>query len=263
LEHTQKIKAHFESLPKGNGIELIHIPGGIFNMGSERSDREQPIHQVEVQDYYLGRFPVTNKQYLQFVEAAGQHEPEWMEEGSEYNIYTGTDDHYKRISQALTADNHPIVGVSWLNAMAFCEWLSQTSGKAYRLPSEAEWEYAARGGPHSQGLRYAGSNKLKEVGWYTTNSHGTTKAVGLKLPNELGLYDMSSNVWEWCADHWHGNYQGAPEDGSAWIAGGNEDFRVVRGGSWSVNDNYCTVSCRDRSFTDNRLNNIGFRLARY
>ena len=103
--------------------------------------------------------------------------------------------------QAANAfEDHPVINVTWYGAIAYCDWLSEKEGQPYRLPSEAEWEYVARGGVKSKDFLFAGGHKLKEVGWYSKNSHGQTKPVGLKQPNELGLYDMSGNVDEWCAD---------------------------------------------------------------
>ncbi|MBK6948155.1 MAG: formylglycine-generating enzyme family protein [Haliscomenobacter sp.] len=161
------------------------------------------------------------------------------------------------------APNRPVEQVSWIDVQTFLEKLNTRTGKTYRLPSEAEWQYAARGGHRSQGFTYSGGNKLNEVGWYDENSHAETKPVGLKQPNELGLYDMSGNVWEWCADVWHDNYEGAPDDGSAWTTGGDQDWRVVRGGSWYFDDDNCRVSSRDWYDSVDRFNNIGFRLAGY
>ena len=200
---------------------------------------------------------------MAFVDNTHSHYPEWLEEGNEYNIETGTNDYYKNLGAAITHDDHPIVGISWNDAVAYCQWLSRLSGKDYRLPSEAEWEYAARGGHKSLGFRYAGSNKLKEVGWYSLNSHGETKPVGLKLSNELGLYDMSGNVREWCADHWHDNYGGAPNDGRAWVGVGDSAVRVVRGGSWLNFHSSCRASDRYWLGTGNWNSIFGFRLARY
>jgi sulfatase modifying factor 1 len=243
--------------------ELLPIKGGHFKMGSNEYDNEKPIHEVDVPDFYMGKYPITVGQYMAFVEDTNSNAPEWMEEDSKYNIYTGSDDHYKNIASVLTLRNYPIVGVSWLNAVAYCEWLSNKSDYTFRLPSESEWEYAARGGKHSKGFQYAGSNKLKEVGWYNVNSHREPKPVGMKMPNELGIYDMSGNVWEWCADHWHDNYEDAPKDGSARLDEKENNLRVVRGGSWGSYYLNCRVSSRYGDIDLNRDNDVGFRLSRY
>ena len=254
-----------ELLPNGASIQMVHVEGGRFMMGSNYRGREQPIHEVEVPDFYIGKYPITISQYMEFVAATHSHYPEWLEEGSKYHIETGAERDYKQIETAIKAPNAPMVGISWNDATAYCDWLSEVSGKAYRfrLPSESEWEYAARGGKYSQGYRYAGSNKVKKVGWFRGNSHRELKAVGQKYPNEIDLYDMSGNVWEWCADVWHANYEGAPQDGSTWLEGGKQYSRVVRGGSWYDYDDYCRVSYRDRYYVLNRFILMGFRLARY
>ncbi len=246
-------------LAEGVELELVTVEGGTFRFKDRESGPE-----ITVPTFCLGKYPVTNAQYLAFVEATGTHAPEWMEEGSDYNIDTGSDDYYRKMGAATTAASHPVVGVSWDDAVAFCEWLSAKTGDPYGLPSETRWEYAARGGRADDPYEYAGGNKLKEVGWYRENSNGSTHPVGLKLPNTLGLYDLSGNVWEWCADHWHADYQDIPRDGRAWTEGGEENWRVVRGGSWLNNDYFCRVSSRyfSRS-TDVRNSDLGFRVARY
>ena len=243
--------------------ETILIEGGSFMMGSNESTNEQPIHKVKVFDFHLGKYPITVKQYMSFVKDTQSNAPEWVEEGSAYNIYTGSDNHYKQIESVLILKNCPIIGISWLNAQAYCKWLSGKTNHTYRLPNEAEWEYAARGGKYNQGCSYAGSNKPKEVAWYIDNSHNEPKPVGMKAPNELGLYDMSGNVFEWCEDHWHGSYNEAPKDGSAWRDDEENERRVVRGGSWDFNDVSCRVSFRDWYYHNYRINYVGFRIARY
>ncbi len=257
MHQAQPTPFPYETVELSNGLrfELVKIEKGTLILEDAR--------KINISEFYLGKYPVTVKEYLTFVKATGNHYPDWMEEGSDYNIHTGTDDYYKKMENALTHDQHPIVGVNWHNAVAYCEWLSQETGQSFQLPSETQWEYAARGGKYSQGFKYAGGNQLKEVGWYGQNSHGETKPVGLKQPNELGLYDMSGNVWEWCADHWHDNYKDAPQDGSAWEEGGDKDLRVLRGGSWNFDDINCRVSFRNGLGAVYRNLDFGFRVSRY
>jgi formylglycine-generating enzyme required for sulfatase activity len=217
--------------------DMIFIEGDTFQMKSENWGRNKKLERkVKVPDFYLCKYPVT--QGL------------WQAVMEENPLY-------------FKGFNRPVEQVSWDDTQVFLEKLHQQTDENYRLPSEAEWQYAAQGGKNSRGCIYAGGNKLKEVGWYDQNSHGETKPVGMKLPNELGLYDMSGNVWEWCADVWHDNYDHAPADGSAWLEGGDQDRRVVRGGSWVSLDLICRVSIRYFSDADYRFNFIGFRLARY
>jgi formylglycine-generating enzyme required for sulfatase activity len=161
--------------------------------------------------------------------------------------------------------HRPIENVSWEDTQLFLEKLNKDvrlePGQQFRLPSEAEWEYAARGGEFSQGYKYAGSEKLAEVGWYTDNSHSETKPVGLKAPNELDIYDMSGNVWEWCADQWHDSYQGAPNDNSAWVDSIDKGAdRVFRGGSWDYDALRCRATYRYDLDPSLRSDDIGFRV---
>lgn len=247
--------------------EMIWVQGGSFQMGSGNNSSEQPIHEVSVKDFYLGKFPVTNFQYAAFLKSYGSDEVKRGKDKGQKMVY----EHHWGLTQnlgiwqsAIGFEDHPVINVTWYGAAAYCQWLTHETGKQYRLPSEAEWEYAARGGVHwKDGFTYAGGNKLKEVGWYDANSHDETMPVGLKLPNQLGLYDMSGNVDEWCADHWHENYGGAPKNGRPWTKGGDSSHRVVRGGSCIDYGSYCWVSYRFRDSTYFRDGNLGFRLARY
>ena len=220
---------------------MVPVRGGTFTMGctpeqgSDCYDSEKPAHQVTVSDFYIGKYEVTQK--------------EWRE-------VMGSDP-----SNFKNCDNCPVEQVSWNDVQEFLSKLNAKTGKSYRLPTEAEWEYAARGGTTSRGYKYAGSNSLDEVAWYTDNSGSKTHPVGQKKANELGLYDMSGNVWEWCADDWHGSYSGAPSTGRAWIDSPRASSRVGRGGSWFGGTRGCRVSYRTNFtplFRDNRL---GFRLA--
>jgi len=199
-------------------LELVYVEGGIFQMGSTEYSDEQPIHAVTVPEFRMGKYPITQAQY---------------------EAVMGTNPSY------FKGKNRPVECVSWHDAQEFCKKLSELIEQPVRLPSEAEWEYAARGGNRSQGYEYAGSNNLDEVAWYSGNSGSETHPVGGKKANELGIYDMSGNVWEWCADEWHGNYTGAPNDGSIWSNSGERNQqknRLLRGGSWS-ND---SAICRSR-----------------
>jgi formylglycine-generating enzyme required for sulfatase activity len=199
---------------------------------------ERPVHKVTVKDFYLSKYPVTQALWRAVM---GDDPPELAFKGS---------------------GHRPVERVSWDDTQLFIQQLNERTGESYRLPTEAEWEYAVRGGIYSNRYKYAGSNKLKEVGWYDENSHDETKPVGLKFPNELGLYDMSGNVYEWCADVWHENYEDAPSDGSAWMEGGEQNRRVVRGGSWGNSSDYCRVAYRYRVIQGSRYYDFGFRLAR-
>ena len=149
--------------------------------------------------------------------------------------------------------------VSYDDALAYIAWLNQTSGKNYRLTSEAEWEYACRAGTTSQ--HYWGEGDAKDYAWFADNSGDKTHPVGQKKPNAFGLYDMSGNVWEWVQDNWHENYQGAPDNGSAWETAGADAPRVVRGGSWYSPLHNLRSAQRNGSNPVNRNNSLGFRLA--
>ena len=247
--------------------EMIPIKGGSFQMGSNRRDREQPIHKVIVPYFLLGKYPVTNIQFVDFLNAYqsdtvldGRYKGEEIIYGHDWGLRLETG----RWQVATPEfENYPIIYVTWYGAVAYCNWLSTQASYNYRLPTEAEWEYAARGGEFNSDFKFSGSNKLKEVGWYRKNGSMQTKPVGLKLPNELGLYDMSGNIREWCADHWHENYKGAPKDGSAWVTGREATRRVVRGGSWGGYDSLGRVSFRLGYDSDFMSSYFGFRVARY
>jgi formylglycine-generating enzyme required for sulfatase activity len=166
-------------------------------------------------------------------------------------------------------DQCPVERVSWNDIQDFLKKLNGLTGKRYRLPTEAEWEYAARGGNQSRDFLYSGSNNIDEAAWYDSNAKSgntygeqkTTRPVGGKKANELGLYDMSGNVWEWCEDDWHGNYQGAPTDGRAWVDSPRGSYRVGRGGSGTDRAGYCRAANRTYNAPAGRGTFVGFRLA--
>ena len=218
---------------------MVYVRGGTFTMGctpeqgSDCYSDEKPAHQVTVSDFYIGKYEVTQK--------------EWRE-------VMGSDR-----SSGEKCDACPVENVSWNDIQQFISKLNAKTGKTYRLPTEAEWEYAARGGSSSRGYKYAGSNSLNEVAWYDDNSGAKTHPVGQKKANELGLYDMSGNVWEWCAD-WYGTYPSTAQTNPKGPSSGASS-RVFRGGSWGLNALLCRVSIRDNNTPSLRYVNLGFRLA--
>jgi formylglycine-generating enzyme required for sulfatase activity len=223
--------------------DMIPILGGLFIMGNDNGwSSEKPSHQVEVQPFFLSATAITF---------------------DEYDLFCELTNHKKPDDNSWGKGQRPVINVSWNDAVAYCKWLSKVSSKIYRLPTEAEWEFAARGGVCSKGYMYSGSNLLEEVGvWNGVKATGKTETVGLKKPNELGLFDMSGNVTEWCADSYHNSYRGAPNDGSAWLKLDTLE-RVVRGGSWGGNSAYCQVTCRyGGRKPDFIANNLGFRIVR-
>ena len=222
-----------------NGVtfEMIAVKGGTFTMGctSEQGgdcdNDEKPTHNVTLSDYYIGKFEVTQELWKAVM---GSNPSNWK------------------------GDNLPVETVSWNDVQKFIEKLNQKTGANFRLPTEAEWEYAARGGNKSNGYKYSGSNSIDNVAWYTktTNDSGT-KPVGTKSPNELGIYDMSGNVWEWCQD-WYGNYSSSSQSNPTGSSSGSA--RVLRGGSWIDYAGSCRVSNRHYFIPGYRSNNRGFRL---
>ena len=156
----------------------------------------------------------------------------------------------------------PVETISWNDAREFARRLSQKTGKSYRLPSESEWEYAARAGNTGKWSFGDDESQLGEYGWFNGNGEGTVHPVAQKRPNAFGLYDMHGNVWEWVSDAWHENYQGAPSDGSAWINGGDQSRRVLRGGAWINYPRNLRSAYRLRSAPDDRDNSTGMRIVR-
>ena len=225
--------------------EMVLVQGGTFQMGSnDGDDDEKPVHRVTVKDFYIGKYEVTQAQWRAVM---GSDPPKLYNKG---------------------CDQCPVERVNWNDIQDFLKKLNAKTGKTYRLPTEAEWEYAARGGSKSKGYKYAGSNDLAEVAWYNANAKSgntygeqkTTRPVGTKKPNELGIHDMSGNVYEWVQDCWNDSYAGAPTDGSAWTSG-NCNRRVLRGGSWCDLNYYCRVANRSGYYPGDRYFNSGFRLA--
>ncbi len=245
-----------EDLDKGVTLDLVAIPGGTFMMGSpevEGRDDERPQHQVTVQPFFMGKFQVTQAQwkaiaFLPKVERDLKPEP-----------------------SKFTGDNRPVERVSWYDAVEFCQRLSLATRREYRLPSEAEWEYACRARTSTPPTPFHfGKTISTDLANYKGNYNYAegpkgvyrkeTTAVGQFPPNAFGLYDMHGNVWEWCADTWHGNYENAPTDGSVWITEESNTF-VRRGGSWVLIPVLCRSAIRIGNYwRSDDVNNVGFRV---
>ena len=259
--------------------ETILIQGDTFTMGCTPeqaefcSDNEKPTHTVKVETFYMGKYEVTNEEFVAFLNEKGNQEEggtQWVNLSGGISGIEQVKDKF-RVKKGL--EKHPMIYVSWFGAKAYCQWLKEKTGQDWRLPSEAEWEFAARGGRESQQYIYAGSNTIDQVVWYRKNSFDLGEnhpdygphPVGQKTPNELGIYDMSGNVYEWTEDCWHENYVNAPSTGIPWLAADKGDcsIRVLRGGSWNDYDRLCRISLRLRIDSDYRNNSIGFRLSRY
>jgi len=236
----QQARTERELLGKGVEIEMVYIPGGTFIMGTPETEkdsypRERPQHQVKVGPFYIGKYQVTQAQWGAVAKLA-KIERDLNPDPSRFK-----------------GENRPVERVSWEDAVEFCARLAQATGKEYRLPSEAEWEYACRGGTRTP-FHY-GETITSDLANYDGNStyaeeaageyRRETTPVGSFPPNSFGIYDMHGNVLEWCADPWHDNYEGAPKDGSVWRENGNDNYsHVMRGGSWVVNSRVCRSGFR-------------------
>lgn len=217
---------------KGVSFKMVYVDGGTFEMGSSSGDSdERPVHSVTLSSYYIGETEVTQELWQAVM-------------GSNPSSFTG--------------NQRPVERVSWNDCQEFIEKLNTLTGEKFRLPTEAEWEYAARGGNKSKGYIYSGSNDVDAVAWYSDNSESSTHEVKGKLPNELGLYDMSGNVWEWCSD-WYGSYSEALVTNPQGPSSGSN--RVFRGGGWRHAAVYCRCASRNAYMSTSTYYYLGLRLA--
>jgi formylglycine-generating enzyme required for sulfatase activity len=261
VENRRQFKEQPFGEDLGNGItlDMVAIPGGTFTMGSSPNeeysfDDEYPQHQVTVPSFFMGKYPITQAQ--------------WKEVASRTDLKVKQDldlnpAHFK---DRPDSDRRPVEQVNWYDAVEFCARLSKLTGREYRLPSEAEWEYACRAGTTTP--FYFGETITGELANYDASE---TTPVGQFTPNAFGLYDMHGNVWEWCADTWHDSYDGAPSDGSVWLDNNQEEnidgksrfgiYSVMRGGSWGNNLNLCRSAIRYDTYRRvNRYFLNGFRV---
>ncbi len=265
----------FQDCHEAHCLEMVVIPAGSFMMGSNvGQDNEKPIHRVTLKAFALGKYAVTKGQFAVFVQATAYRTEAELGDGcygwrgSEFKKSTM---YSRRNAGFEQGDDHPVVCVSWNDAKAYTQWLNQSTGRTYRLPSEAEREYAARAGTTSQYMW--GDTASHEHANYGTDTCCSglaqgkdqweyTAPVGQFPPNAFGLHDLHGNVWEWVQDGYHDSYIGAPTDGSAWQRRAEQQYRVLRGGSWDYVPDGMRSAFRDWLTPTNRAGNLGFRVAR-
>jgi formylglycine-generating enzyme required for sulfatase activity len=240
IRQNVKTFQYIPSLPPDFNLEMVDIPAGKFNMGSNKYDNEKPIHEVIVPAFQIGKYPITQAQYRVM--------------GTHPSHFSGN-------------PQNPVEMVTWFDAQAFCKKLSQLTGKNYRLPTETEWEYACRAGTETLFSFGDDREQLGDYAWFDGNSNNTTHPVGEKQPNPWEIYDMHGNVWEWCADQHHENYVNKPdnirENGSlAWRDNNitNASSIIRRGGSWCRDPLVCSSAYRGRSVAEICNHDIGFRV---
>jgi formylglycine-generating enzyme required for sulfatase activity len=271
-----QVEGYREDLGGGVTLTMLKIPAGSFLMGSpkdepERLEREGPQHEVQLQEFFLSQTPITQAQWraVALWQRREHEDGELWPEVLDADPVASLDD-----AERFAGEQRPVVNVSWHDAMAFCQRLRLRTGKNYTLPSEAQWEYACRAGTTTP--FYCGATiRTKLANYDGSEVYGDgekgeyrqqTMDVASFPANPWGLHDMHGNVWEWCADQWHSNYEGAPEDGRAWIdeeSKENDDkiyFRLLRGGSWVSRPAICRSAYRFINPPDDRRNVIGFRV---
>jgi formylglycine-generating enzyme required for sulfatase activity len=266
---TRQAEQYVEELPGGVGLEMVKIPSGRFLMGSSDTEVKKyggsmagrPQHEVNVPSFWMGKFEVTQAQW--FALMADYDANNWQQEFRQL-------DNFLQYGVILKGDNLPIVNVSWNDAKEYCRRLNQRSGKTYRLPSEAEWEYACRAGtatPFHYGdtittdiANYDGTFFANDSSSVGINRKQTTN-VGNFPPNGFGLYDMHGNVSEWCEDdYFYDTYSGAPTDGSAWVIDESKYSRCLRGGNYGLGASFSRSAIRDGNHYYERSSLWGFRV---
>ncbi len=263
--------------------DMVLVEGGTFQMGSKDGDPdEKPVHSVTVSSFYIGKYEVTVADYKLFCKETKKEMPAspdslWLAEHPDtrkWFIFPG-------VTWWGWQDRHPMQKISWYDAVEYCNWLSgkhrlekcysqnkqgewicDFSKNGYRLPTEAEWEFAARGGKYSKNYRFSGSNNVHEVAWVDDNTYyKSPQNIATLKANEFGLYDMSGNVWEWCNDYYSGNYYNVSPKVNPRGAG-STIYRVLRGGAWHYRTEYATLTSRDGPKPTDVNFNYGFRLAK-
>jgi formylglycine-generating enzyme required for sulfatase activity len=263
----------------GTKTEMVQVEGGTFTMGSEKNPQK-----VKLDSFLIGKYPVTVGDFRRFVKSAGYVTVPEKEGGATVKVpgerkpVQKADASWKN-PYITQKENHPVVCVSWFDALEYCNWLSEKEGlkkcytakdkevtcdfkaDGYRLATDAEWEYAAKGGNKSKGYRYSGSDKPDEAGWYNVNAKGSTHPVGEKKANELGVYDMSGNVWEFCWS-WPGKYPKKEVLVNPTAPPKTHKNRIMRSGSWATNAGHITCTKVGHWKPEKGSNEIGFRVVR-
>lgn len=243
----QPSKSSFTETAFGINMRMVWVEGGDFLMGctseqgSDCDSDEKNVRRVTVDGFYIGMLEITQSQWEKLMGTSVYQQRDKASASNTYGV----------------GPDYPMYYVSWEEAMEFCRALSQKTGRTYTLPTEAQWEYAARGGNKPDGTKYAGGNVVDAVAWYTDNSGSSTHVCGTKRANALGIYDMSGNVLEWCKD-WYGSYISYDVNNPQGASSGS--YRVLRGGSWNNNARNCRVANRNNNTPGNRNNNNGFRV---
>ncbi|NJL74453.1 MAG: formylglycine-generating enzyme family protein [Saprospiraceae bacterium] len=261
---------------------MVLVSGGTFLMGCQSNDdsncqhqpEEAPSHTVHVSDFYIGKHEVTVQDFEQFIQETN-YQTDADKQGSSvvwvvHQLASKNGANWKCDVEgnirSTSNYNHPVIHVSWDDAVAYCKWLSEKTQENYRLPTEAEWEFAARGGLNTQHYLYSGSNQIEQVAWSAANARATTHSVASLKANELGLFDMTGNVYEWVYDCWHDTFLNAPINGSSWLEASDGDCtrRILRGGSWynDASTPYLRVASRSSFKPTERFCTTGFRVVK-
>ncbi|MFN9427232.1 MAG: formylglycine-generating enzyme family protein, partial [Cyanobacteriota bacterium] len=272
LRQPRQVQGFREQLADDLALTLLWIPPGRFWMGSPQSEPERqvnegPQHLVQLQGCFMGETPITQAQWREVARWNEREGERWGRELKPNPSRFQQPGDARFFQREISTDGRPVECVSWEDAMEFCSRLSQRTGRTFTLPSEAQWEYACRAGTTTP---FAFGETLTDelANYRASETYGKgpkgayreqTTPVGMFPANAWGLQDMHGNVWEWCLDHWPGSYEGAPEDGSAWLLEEGKQ-RLLRGGSCFISPGYCRSAARGRSLPGNALSSIGFRV---
>lgn len=268
---------------------MTFLPGGSFTLGDSTGDSdERPVHPVQILPFYIGKYEVTVREFKAFTDATGYRtdaergDGSYAWDGSGWNKKANADwrtDEQGRL-RPDSALNRPVSHVSWMDAVQYCNWLSQTgkftpvytirgdtvaanvAANGYRLPTEAEWEYAAAAGLPAKKFKWAGSNDLSSIAWFSNNSSRRLHAVGLKQSNAAGIFDLTGNVWEWCHDWYSANWYVTSAGMTDPTGPAFGTTRTLRGGSMNNNPTHCRIANRSSRYPDYRDCNVGFRIVR-